>query len=475
VVCTINLSDGVKALINRYNNSEEVYVIYGVNRVGIKKRLFKILLQILILVLVGYFATGIVQSTFATNLEKSPNVMVRVNEDGSISQEGSLFGDNLLYPSTILDGEKGIGSISGVIRINNQYKKIEVNNLGLGIKGELEISNDYERDVVYNSFLDNIKIKIEKGTLFLFDKVLVNYASLRNVLIEPEDSGFKGFILKTADKFSIDKGETVDLKYTLHMDENAGNELQSITANMPIYINLQGDQTIDDNNGNGENNSNNNNKDEEKIVKITEPIPITTQHWAHDCIIILLNHGVIQGYPHKDMNMEDYKTGRVKPVIYVNEAVKPERCITRAEAAVLVGRALGLKEGTTTFTGYIDSIPGWAKGYIISTTKANIFEGYPFRLFKPNKYITREEMIAVLTRAYKIKLENESLELTFKDKENIAEWAKANVKAGYESKMIEGYSDDTYRPKDNITRAETFTIICKLMGFHDEHTMGLEE
>lgn len=87
---------------------------------GIKKRLFKIILQVLILVLVGYFATGIVQSTFATPLDKSPNVTVTVNGDGSISQYGSLFGDKLLYPSTISDGENGIGGISGVIRINNQ-------------------------------------------------------------------------------------------------------------------------------------------------------------------------------------------------------------------------------------------------------------------------------------------------------------------------------------------------------------------
>lgn len=471
-----NLKNGVKALINRYNNSEEVYVIDGVNRVGIKKKLFKILLQILILVLVGYFATGIVQSTFATNLDKSPDVIIRINEDGSISQGGSLFGDNLLYPSTEEDAQEGIGSISGVIRISNQYKKIEVSNLGLGIKGELEIRNGYERDLVYNSFLDDVKIKIEKGRLFLFDKSLVNYTSLRNVLYESSNSELRGFILEPGDRFSIGKGETIDLKYTLIMDENVGNELQSITASMPIYINLQGDQIIDENNGNngnGENNGNNNYYEE--IVEVTEPIPTSSLHWAHDCIITLLNHEIIQGYPHKDMNMEDYRNGRVRPADYVNAAVQPERYITRAEAAVLVGKALGLKEGDAVFTGYLDPIPSWAKGYIISTTKKDIFEGYPFRLFKPNKYITREEMIAVLTRAYKIKLENESLELTFKDSDKIAKWGKMNVKAGYESKVIEGYPDNTYRPKNNITRAETFTLICKLAGLHDEHTKGLEE
>lgn len=468
--------DGVEITVDRYNSNEEVYVIGGVNIVGIKKRLFKIILQILILVLVGYFATGIVQSTFATPIDKSPNVIVTIDVNGNIDQDGSLFGDKLLYPSTIEDGEKGIGSISGVIRINNQYKKIGVNNLGLGIKGELEIRNGGDKNVVYDSFLRNIKIKIERGTSFLFDKILINYESLKNVLLEPSDNELRGFILKPTDRFNISKGETIDLKYTLIMDENAGNELQSITANMLIYINLQGDQTLDDNNGNNGNGGNNgSNYYEEEIVEVTEPIPGPVPHWAHDCIITLLNHKIIQGYPHKDMNIEDYMNGRVRPVDYVNLAVQPERYITRAEAAVLVGKALGLRESNSIVTGYMDSIPSWARGHILSTTKANIFEGYPFRLFKPNKNITREEMIAVLTRAYKIKLEDESLELGFKDQEKIAEWAKVNVKAGYESKVIEGYPDNTYRPKNNITRAEAFTIICKLMGLHDEHTKGLED
>lgn len=440
-------------------------------RMGVKKRLFKIIIQVLILVLVGYFATGIVQFTFATNPDKSPNVIIRINESGSIFQEGNLFGDNLLYPSTIEDADNGIGSVSGVIRITNQYRKIEVSNLGLGIKGELEINNNYPRDIVYKSFLDNIKIKIEKGRLLLFDKSLVNYTSLRNVLYESNSNELRGFILEPGNRFSISKGETIDLKYTLMMDGNAGNELQSITAFMPIYINLNESHIID--NGNGGDGGNGN--DLAEIITINEPIPTGVAHWAHDCIITLLNHGVIKGYPHERMTIEDYMNGRVSPVEYVNEAVQPEKYITRAEAAVVVGRALGLKEEDDIITGYLDKIPKWARGYIVATTKADIFKGYPFRLFKADNYITREEMITVLIRAFEIKLENEGLEIGFKDKDEIGKWAEVYVKAGYESKVIVGYPDNTYRPKNNITRGEAFTIICKLMGLHDEHIKGLED
>lgn len=91
-------------------------------------------------------------------------------------------------------------------------------------------------------------------------------------------------------------------------------------------------------------------------------------------------------------------------------------------------------------------------------------------MFKPDNYITREEMVAVLIRAFNITLEDESLELPFADKDHIGQWALEYVKAGYENGIIEGYPDNTFRPKNPITRAETFTIICKLMGWHEEHS-----
>ena len=81
--------------------------------------------------------------------------------------------------------------------------------------------------------------------------------------------------------------------------------------------------------------------------------------------------------------------------------------------------------------------------------------------------ITRKEMIAVLIRTFEISLEDKSLELPFKDKEDIGNWALEYVKAGYEKGVIVGYPDNTYIPKNPITRAETFTIICKLLGLHE--------
>lgn len=191
---------------------------------------------------------SIIQSTFASDSDNAPNLILTINSDGSITYEGNLFGDGQLYPATVESAEKGEGGVNGIIRINNQYKRIKVTSLGIGLDVEtLKIGNKYPRDVVYNSLLTNVELKIEKGTFFVFNKTLVDYVSLEDLLYEPGNENHKGYELDSDSEFIINKGSTVDLKYTLHMVEEAGEELESVTVNMPIYINVHKFEAVDDN------------------------------------------------------------------------------------------------------------------------------------------------------------------------------------------------------------------------------------
>jgi hypothetical protein len=168
----------------------------------------------------------------------------------------------------------------------------------------------------------------------------------------------------------------------------------------------------------------------------------------------LLEKGIIQGNEKGEINPDDY--------------------ITRAEAAVLVGKALKLEPKDSVIPKYVDPIPKWARGYVNITTDEEIFKGYPFGFFRPGNNITREEMIAVLDRAFELTLEDKSLELPFTDKDEIGYWAVEHVKSGYEDKVITGYPDNTYKPNNKITRAEAFTIICKLLKYHETHLQKVQ-
>ena len=71
-----------------------------------RKRILKIILKVLIITIVGgYFTSSLIESTFATNANKSPDVLVTINSDGKISQQGNLF-EGQLYPATEKDAEK---------------------------------------------------------------------------------------------------------------------------------------------------------------------------------------------------------------------------------------------------------------------------------------------------------------------------------------------------------------------------------
>lgn len=95
---------------------------------------------------------------------------------------------------------------------------------------------------------------------------------------------------------------------------------------------------------------------------------------------------------------------------YPDGTFKPKRELTRAEAAALVVRALGLEESAKKAgdvpTPFEDdeSIPKWARGYVVvAATEApkasgSLIIGYPGKQFKPQRSISRAEAATMMTR-----------------------------------------------------------------------------
>lgn len=78
----------------------------------------------------------------------------------------------------------------------------------------------------------------------------------------------------------------------------------------------------------------------------------------------------------------------------------PSKTITRAEAAVFIGRTLQV-DGTQRKTRFIDLGAGnFASGYVESLTEKGIILGGPDGKFAPSKIVTRGEMAVLLARAF---------------------------------------------------------------------------
>jgi hypothetical protein len=94
-----------------------------------------------------------------------------------------------------------------------------------------------------------------------------------------------------------------------------------------------------------------------------------------------------------------------------------------------------------------------------------LIKGYTDGTFKADGKITREEAMAILSRAVKwTKLQaTQSGDLSqFKDATEIADWAKTFATEAVSKAIVKG-NDGKIRPKDNISRAEAATTLQRLL------------
>lgn len=182
--------------------------------------------------------------------------------------------------------------------------------------------------------------------------------------------------------------------------------------------------------------------------------PIPEDHWAADIVENLTTAEVIDG---------------------AKETVESlDVTLTREEAAMIIAKALKL-EMTGSVDAYTDAaeIAAEYKDYVAAATAAGIFEGNDDGTFNPKGNLTREQVAAVIIRAYGFG--EGTGELKFADADQIG-WAKGYVAKAAELGIVDGYSvDNTFRPTNSITRAEAFAIVSRAMNLKAALDDAIEE
>lgn len=145
--------------------------------------------------------------------------------------------------------------------------------------------------------------------------------------------------------------------------------------------------------------------------------------------------------------------------------IQGDKAITRAEFAALLVNALGLPqapEGADCFKDVAKSSS--YLGEIGAAYQYEIIKGVSKDQFAPNKTITREEAMAMMQRAAKIaQLKGEKGQLeAFEDYSKVSEWAKDAVAFNIGSDLIIG-SNNRLRPQSTITRAESMTVVLRML------------
>lgn len=140
----------------------------------------------------------------------------------------------------------------------------------------------------------------------------------------------------------------------------------------------------------------------------------------------------------------------------------PEQPVTRAEFIAMVARAIGV-EGLPPDTGITEQ---WHTGIIDAAQRHNLLpdEMVTEGDIHPDMFITREEMCAILVRAYEREKgsETETYGLRFKDADTIAPWAVKYVEKGVALRLVAGVSKTEFLPANNATRAQASVLVKRL-------------
>ena len=152
---------------------------------------------------------------------------------------------------------------------------------------------------------------------------------------------------------------------------------------------------------------------------------------------------------------------------YGNGEVRPQNNITRAEVATIFFRLLTddvRDENLTKTNRYSDvAATSWYNTAVSTMTKAGIVDGYPDGTFRPNAAITRAEFAAIAAR-----FDNDGDKTAAKFSDIATHWAKDEISIAYNNGWITGYPNGTFGPQRDITRAETMTLVNRVLNRQPE-------
>jgi len=146
---------------------------------------------------------------------------------------------------------------------------------------------------------------------------------------------------------------------------------------------------------------------------------------------------------------------------------RPNSSITRAEAAAILVRTMdyfGIAPHAIpadAISNFTDINPNaWYAEYIAIAYSHELLQGFPDGTFNPNQPISREEFAAMLARTG---LVSSGSNLNASDVSHVSDWATDYVYTAFASGLMQGDAIGTFRPREDITRAEAAATFARAL------------
>ena len=176
------------------------------------------------------------------------------------------------------------------------------------------------------------------------------------------------------------------------------------------------------------------------IVKSNINIIDIKGHWAESQINSFVSSGHINGYG--------------------DGTFKPDNSVTRAEFIKIFNKYFGLTK--TSGKVFNDTKTHWAKIEIDIAVTNGVANGVSLTEFQPDEPITREQAAKMISNYKKLDDTNHDKVAKYKDMNQVSNWALNSVEGIIELGYMNGYEDNTFRPKKNITRAEAVVTLSRI-------------
>lgn len=172
--------------------------------------------------------------------------------------------------------------------------------------------------------------------------------------------------------------------------------------------------------------------------------------WFSESVYDLVDQGIVNGKP---------------PTTF-----KPYDKLTRAEFVTMLAKTVLTKSEVDQYRfkgSFRDVFPSqWYNPYVNWASEAGVVNGYEDKTFRPEQYVTREELARMVTnfaRATGRQMTPDTTEINFTDKAKISNFAKASVSLCQRCGIINGYEDGSFRPGNTANRGEAATLYARFL------------
>lgn len=149
------------------------------------------------------------------------------------------------------------------------------------------------------------------------------------------------------------------------------------------------------------------------------------------------------------------------------DKIAPKAALTRAQLAAILSRVMKTGAGdVSVLDNFTDADKNaWYAGTMAKAVELNILYGDGDSIY-PDRPVTRQELFAILVRAFAVTGGDESTLASYNDAGSISSWAKAAISAMIAQGYASGYEDKTLRPTQQVTREEFAQLLYRMQEFY---------